>query len=1335
MIRTPRNRLLWTIGVIIFTLFLVSATMNTTQATAMMLPQSTASVTVDESHTIGSLPSDFIGLSYEANLLAKSWFDPSRGNLTSLLQTLSKHGSLRVGGNTVDRDVFWQPGGLPVPSWAQTVVTPADIDRLANLARASNWKVRLAVNLGHLDANSIANEAQYASSSLGSYLEDLECGNEPNDYAHNGLRGPSYDYMQYKADFATCAKAIGNAAPIAGPDTTGAFISNFAQDEHSAVDLITQHAYTLSNCSGNPGTATDLLSPASATKEVNQIIPTLNAANAQHLPLRMDETNSVSCGGADGVSNVYASALWAVDDMLLIAQHGVAGVNFHGTLGQCGVSINGKTNLYTPLCASSATDLQQNVFTAQPVYYGMLLVGLLGSGQFLPVTLSTSNNITAYALRGDDGKTRVVVIEKDAPSAKAIALTLHDGNSNGTAQVLNLTGPSLTAHQGIEIQGATVDRNGRFTPRSPDRVQGHNGTYSIRLKPGSAALITLPPPSSKPQKVLYVSPKGNDSNPGTRQRPLKTLQRARDLVRSLNRNMHGDIIVFLEGGVYRLSQPLMLDQRDSGTNGHNIIYTALDDTPVINGGVQVTGWKLTDPKKNLWSAPAPAGLKDTRQLYVSGVRAQRARGRLPVTLTQTSTGYTASSPVMASWRNPSNIEFVYTGGNELWSEGSFGLGAWTEPRCPVASIVGTTITMAQPCWDNSTQRVSYPKNINGGRTVNLVGPASVGKQPEYVENAFELLSEPGQWYFDRNAHTIYYIPRPGEDLKKADVEVPTLETLISGHGTDGHPLHNIIFSGIQFSYATWLQPNSGEGFSEIQANVMLTGSGANATQGLCQFIQNGTCPYGAWTKAPGNLSFSYDTNIQFVKDAFVHLGAAGLDLGNGSQLDTVEGNIFTDISGNGLEIGDVNIVNPTPGQLTTGNKVLNNHLYDLPVEFHGGVGIFNGYTQYTTIQYNQIDHTSYSGISMGWGGWPDKIQQPAQPNPSQHNVLANNLIFDHMQVLADGGAIYTNGLTGNALTNGEQLNGNVVEDQFGSGHGLYTDNGSSYITLQGNVIFNTNFDNWGSRHKDYAHGGKTDDPLDIEDNYWQQGDQDSSKLNVTERNNHLISNLKQVPASILQKAGLQPAFRYLLHIHFGRPSTPEPPSRVAAFAGNGFAYVAWNPPVFEGSTPIKSYTVISSKGGKVTISAADFRTLGYVKLSGLSNGTNYTFTVRANNENGTSSASLPSGIVTPSTAAVGVPTAPEGVSAHPGPGEASVHFKQPGSDGSSPIISYTITAMIGNTVVKTVTITGRTVLVLGTHTTFGVIDGLTSGQAYTITVTANNVAGAGAAATTTVTPT
>src|SRR5437764_15259880 len=109
-----------------------------------------------------------------------------------------------------------------------------------------------------------------------------------------------------------------------------------------------------------------------------------------------------------------------------------------------------------------------------------------------------------------------------------------------------------------------------------------------------------------------------------------------------------------------------------------------------------------------------------------------------------------------------------------------------------------------------------------------------------------------------------------------------MEILVSGHGAKAAPIPDVSFGGLQFSYGTWLTPSMPEGFSEIQANYTITGPNGFASQGLCQFFAGGTCPFGNWTRAPANVSFSYDSGIEFFGDLFTHLGAAGLDLADGS---------------------------------------------------------------------------------------------------------------------------------------------------------------------------------------------------------------------------------------------------------------------------------------------------------------------------------------------------------------------------------------------------------------------------------------------------------------------
>ena len=620
---------------------------------------------------------------------------------------------------------------------------------------------------------------------------------------------------------------------------------------------------------------------------------------------------------------------------------------------------------------------------------------------------------------------------------------------------------------------------------------------------------------------FYVSPTGSDSNAGTSaSAPFQTLARAQTAVRAVDQATSGEITVNLAGGDYRLSQPLTLTAADSSTGTAGDIWWKAEAgaQPVVSGGVQVTGWTLANAASGIWSAPAPAGLTDTRQLYVNGVRAQRATGALPITVTQTATGYTtAAGDPMASWPNQSHIEFVYKGG----------LGAWTEPRCPVASITSTTITMAQPCWANSTERVL--RTDGSGRTVELVGRQSITEAPTSVENAYPLLTTPGQWYLNTATHTVYYLPLSGQNLATADVEAPVLQTLLTSDGNPSAEVHGIIFQGIQFSYAGYTVPDTTTGFSEIQATYTISGTGGYATQGLCTFVSGGTCPYGNWTKMPGNIDLTYDHNIHFDHDYFVHLGAAGLDLGDGSQGDTVTACVFTDISGNGLDVGGVDLNEPTTVQATTGTVVKDSHFYNTSVEYQGGVAIDVGYVQDSTFLNNQINNVPYTGISVGWGGWPDKVKLPAEPNSSQGNAFTDNLIYDHMSVLADGGAIYTNGITGSTLANGEHITGNLIHDQISpTGHGIYTDNGSSYITITGNAEYDIAADVWGSKHTNYTLDNGTDDPLQIEDNYWTNGPAAYNADSVLIANNTNITAADQIPASIVAAAGVQSPYTSIL---------------------------------------------------------------------------------------------------------------------------------------------------------------------------------------------------------------
>lgn len=836
---------------------------------------------------------------------------------------------------------------------------------------------------------------------------------------------------------------------------------------------------------------------------------------------------------------------------------------------------------------------------------------------------------------------------------------------------------------------------------------------------GSATIAQGSPGSQD----VYVAPWGSDHAPGTAFRPVRTPQQARDLVRERAAHLRADLTVHLAPGVFRLSEPLTLDARDSGGNGHRIIWQGTGSE--LNGGERVTGWRPVGGRPGLFSAPAPAGLDNTRQLYVDGVRAQRARGPLPVKLTATPTGYTADAPALAKWRNPKDIELVYTAGEALWNVQRYGLGQWTEPRCPLGSVDGTTVTMAQPCWDNSTKRVLFPDIP--GRSVNMVGPADLtnGRQPAYAENAFELLDTPGEWYLDRSARTVYYLPKPGEDLRHADVEAPVLEKLV-----DARDLHDVAFRGIRYSYATWLAPSESEGFSEIQAGYTITGPAGYATQGLCQFVPNGTCPYASWTREPANVAVSHGQRVEFSDSVFTHLGGAALDLIDGTKDSSATGNVVTDISGNGIQIGGVGKPQAGDADITRDVRVTNNHLYGLPREFHGGVPIVNGYTQRNTISHNQIDHVAYSGISLGWGGWPDKIKKPATPNISHDNVVSDNLIFDYMLMLDDGGGIYTQGITGSSLDDGEKVTGNVIHDQWGLGKGVYTDNGNTYQTNRGNVIYRVAYADIGTVHVDYRDDLRNNDPTLTEGNYWEQGDPDRDDKGAITRGNHLLASPADAPRDIVANAGLEPRYRGLLWRADGSRSTAEAPSRVGTFAVSGKLYATWNPSYAFNGSPVTSYVVTASGGGRsvrATISAADFQRLGYAEVPGVTDGTAYAVTVAARNGFGEGTPSAAAAPVTPGPGAGKPAAAPTGGKAIATASAASVKWTPPSNTGDTPVLGYRITVSDGRVLV----VTGRDALVTQ-PTAKGmtrVVGGLKPATAYTFTVAAVTARGAGDAVT------
>src|SRR6185437_16586020 len=256
--------------------------------------------------------------------------------------------------------------------------------------------------------------------------------------------------------------------------------------------------------------------------------------------------------------------------------------------------------------------------------------------------------------------------------------------------------------------------------------------------------------------TFYVSPSGTGSS-CTSAAPC-SITEGQTVVRSAASAMNGDLVVELADGTYRLTAPLVFTTADSGTNGHPITWQAAAGAhPVLSGGRSITGWAVSDSSKNIWKASAP-GAFATRQLYVGGTIATRARSasisRSNMTFTSSGWTFTSSSlSYLNNLANPSRAELNI-------------IGSWTDRYSAIQSVKSGTVTMAEPAWDENTW---------GYDTVQ--SPYRQG--PIYAENDYTLLDQPGEWYQDTTAGVLYYIPLAGQDLTKVDVELPQLQYLVS----------------------------------------------------------------------------------------------------------------------------------------------------------------------------------------------------------------------------------------------------------------------------------------------------------------------------------------------------------------------------------------------------------------------------------------------------------------------------------------------------------------------------------------------------------------------------
>ena len=513
----------------------------------------------------------------------------------------------------------------------------------------------------------------------------------------------------------------------------------------------------------------------------------------------------------------------------------------------------------------------------------------------------------------------------------------------------------------------------------------------------------------------------------------KALQEAREA-----RRLNGaeQVCIHLSEGTYRLNQPIIIRPEDNGTR------IVADGKVTVSGGVRLTGWKK-EGKYYVAQVPDFNGRPlEFRQLWVNGRKAVRARD-------------------VADFNDMYRIRAIDKAKEILYV-----------PAAAVKKIVNARYAemVIHEMWCVANLRIKNIKIQGDSAAVTFHQPEShvhfMHPWPSpmittnghnsafYLTNAKELLDTEGEWYLDARASKVYYLPRKGENMATAEVEVPALETLLKVEGTPDNPVTNVSINGVTFSHATWMRPSI-SGHAPLQAGMYMIEAYKLRPKKIRPNGDHKLDNQGWVGRPAAAVTVDCADGVDFIACRFEHLASSGLDYHTYIKGGNVQGCTFSDIGGNGIVAGSFGPeaheahlpYDPSDKRIIcTGLNISDNLITDVTNEDWGCVGIAAGFVKDIKICHNEISEVSYTGISMGWG-WNQQVCSMS------NNLVEGNLIHHYAKHMYDTAGIYTLGSQPHSF-----VQENVVSDIYSPSYAhdpnhwfyLYTDEGSSCITVRNN---------------------------------------------------------------------------------------------------------------------------------------------------------------------------------------------------------------------------------------------------------------------------------------------